>query len=163
MRKTVPVLALVVMSLLVVVAAAYYLTSRDTSECSDPDSISSHIYNPDRLDVIKSCTTASGFVDNVLKEADGDYHLVLASPRDTTITIIAEVPDPACAGACASGFAQIYAQVRQKLIDYLNSAQSEARPLVRITGVGFFDYLHGQRGVAPNGIELHPVLDVDFR
>ena len=78
MRKTVPVLALVVVSLLVVVGAAYYLTSRDTSECSDPDSISSHVYNPDRLDVIKSCATASGFVDNVLKEADGDYHIRLA-------------------------------------------------------------------------------------
>jgi hypothetical protein len=25
-------------------------------------------------------------------------------------------------------------------------------------GIGFFDYLHGQTGVAPNGIELHPVL-----
>ena len=41
-------------------------------------------------------------------------------------------------------------------------SELEARPLVRITGVGFFDYLHGQRGVAPNGIELHPVLDVEF-
>ena len=39
---------------------------------------------------------------------------------------------------------------------------SVARPLVRITGVGFFDYIHGERGVAPNGIELHPVLDVEF-
>ena len=95
-------------------------------------------------------------------EADGDYHLVLASPRDTTITMIAEVPDPGCAGACASGFATVYGQVRQKMMDYLNSPQSEARPLVRITGVGFFDYLHGQRGVAPNGLELHPVLDVEF-
>src|SRR3989454_10454864 len=99
----------------------------------------------------------------LISEADGDYHLVLASPRDTTITIIAEVPDPGCAGACASGFAAVYGQVRQKMIDYLNSPQSEARPLVRITGVGFFDYLHGQRGVAPNGIELHPVLGVEFR
>lgn len=26
-----------------------------------------------------------------------------------------------------------------------------------ITGVGFFDFEHGQRGVAPNAIELHPV------
>ena len=78
MRKTVPVMALVVVSLLVVVGAAYYLTSRDTSECSDPDSISIHVYNPYRLDVIKSCTTVSGFVDNVLKEADGDYHIRLA-------------------------------------------------------------------------------------
>jgi hypothetical protein len=33
---------------------------------------------------------------------------------------------------------------------------------VRITGVGFFDRLHGQMGVAPNGIELHPVLDVQL-
>jgi len=95
-------------------------------------------------------------------ETDNDYHLVLASARDTTITMIAEVPDPGCAGACASGFASVYAQVRQKLLDYLNSPQSVARPLVRITGVGFFDYIHGQRGVAPNGIELHPVLAVEF-
>jgi hypothetical protein len=29
---------------------------------------------------------------------------------------------------------------------------------VTITGVGFWDILHGQTGVAPNGIELHPVL-----
>ena len=27
-----------------------------------------------------------------------------------------------------------------------------------ITGVGFFDLIHGQAGVAPNGIELHPAL-----
>lgn len=28
----------------------------------------------------------------------------------------------------------------------------------RITGVASFDFLHGQTGVAPNGIELHPLL-----
>jgi hypothetical protein len=33
---------------------------------------------------------------------------------------------------------------------------------VRVTGVGFFDRIHGQMGVAPNGIELHPVLDVQL-
>ena len=33
----------------------------------------------------------------------------------------------------------------------------------RITGVGFFDKVHGQTGVARlNGIELHPVLKVEF-
>lgn len=72
------------------------------------------------------------------------------------------MPDPDSAGAGASGFATVYAQMRQKRLDYLNSPRSEARPLVWITGVGFFDYVHGQRGVAPNGIELHPVLDVEF-
>jgi hypothetical protein len=32
---------------------------------------------------------------------------------------------------------------------------------VRMIGVGFFDRLHGQTGVAPNGIELHPVLSIE--
>lgn len=29
---------------------------------------------------------------------------------------------------------------------------------LRVTGVGFYDKIHGQSGVARNGIELHPVL-----
>jgi hypothetical protein len=28
----------------------------------------------------------------------------------------------------------------------------------RVVGVAFFDYKHGQTGVAPNAIELHPIL-----
>ena len=32
-----------------------------------------------------------------------------------------------------------------------------------VTGVAFFDKIHGQTGVAPNGIELHPILHVDLR
>lgn len=35
---------------------------------------------------------------------------------------------------------------------------------VTVTGVGFFDRVHGQTGVAMNnGIELHPVLAIEFR
>ncbi|HEX2680135.1 MAG TPA: hypothetical protein VHQ03_02455 [Candidatus Dormibacteraeota bacterium] len=98
----------------------------------------------------------------LLGESDGDYHLVLASLRDPTITMIAEVPDPGCSGSCASGHANVYARVRQKLMDRMNSPQSDARPLIQVSGVGYFDFLHGQRGGAPNGIELHPVLDVEF-
>lgn len=41
--------------------------------------------------------------------------------------------------------------------------KSQVKPTkVRLTGVGFFDRVHGQSGVAPNGIELHPVLDIKF-
>ena len=29
---------------------------------------------------------------------------------------------------------------------------------VSLSGVGFFDLIHGQGGVATNGIELHPIL-----
>lgn len=38
----------------------------------------------------------------------------------------------------------------------------QTRRLVTITGVGFFDRNHGQEGVASNGIELHPILDIVF-
>jgi hypothetical protein len=32
-----------------------------------------------------------------------------------------------------------------------------------ITGVGFFDSAHGQTGVAPTAIEIHPILDIEFQ
>jgi len=34
---------------------------------------------------------------------------------------------------------------------------------VRITGVGFFDRAHGATGAAPNVIELHPVLKIEWQ
>ncbi len=83
MRKTVPAVALAVVAVLAAASVAYYYVSRngppgsDNSQCSDPDSISSHVYNSYRLNVITSCITASGVVENVFKEADGDYHLRL--------------------------------------------------------------------------------------
>jgi hypothetical protein len=48
------------------------------SSCSDPGSISSHVYNPSRLQIVKQCVTASGTVDRVIEENDGDVHLRLS-------------------------------------------------------------------------------------
>lgn len=42
----------------------------------------------------------------------------------------------------------------------LFSTKIDAR--ARITGVGFFDRVHGQTGVAKNGLELHPILKIVF-
>ena len=52
-------------------------TINNGPSCHDPDSINSHIYNPGRLVVQKSCITVSGTVDKVISEDDGDYHLRL--------------------------------------------------------------------------------------
>jgi hypothetical protein len=35
--------------------------------------------------------------------------------------------------------------------------RQDVRP-ARVTGVAFFDFDHGQDGVAPNAIELHPLV-----
>ena len=47
------------------------------SKCSDPANISSHVYNHDRLQLVNTCITAAGTVDQLRPEADGDYHVIL--------------------------------------------------------------------------------------
>lgn len=95
-------------------------------------------------------------------ETDSDYHIVI---QDTAgRTMITEIPSPACVGA-GSPFASAIATARSKFDAQLKAtsfAQTTSIP-VQIKGVGFFDSLHGQTGVAPNGIELHPVLDIIFK
>jgi hypothetical protein len=84
--KTLLVVALVIMSLVGAVAGFYFYDqtrvspgagSTVSSTCSDPASISSHVYNPYRLQIVKSCTTAAGTVDSLINETDGDVHLRL--------------------------------------------------------------------------------------
>ncbi len=86
-------------------------------------------------------------------ESDGDLHLILADPLDSTSLLIAEIPDSACAvgGRHASDFAEA-----RRAVDSLPFGL-----LVEVTGVAFWDNDHGQLGNAANGIELHPVLRVD--
>lgn len=53
-------------------------TANHSAQCEDPDSIFSHVYNPDRLQIINPCIVVTGLVDNLIEEADGDYHVRLA-------------------------------------------------------------------------------------
>jgi hypothetical protein len=94
-------------------------------------------------------------------EADSDYHLVLTDTSGHTM--IAEIPDPACVGA-GSPLASSVQKARGEFDAKYTATGSfkTANVPVTLTGVGFFDFLHGQTGVAPNGIELHAVLDVQF-
>lgn len=98
------------------------------------------------------------FLVGVLDENDQDIHLILADRNDLQTTLIAEIPDPNCEGACASGFASRYALARQLVEKHF----SNRRAPVRVTGVGFIDFNHGQAGAAPNQVELHPVLAIEF-
>ncbi len=97
----------------------------------------------------------------------GDYHLVLADPKNRKRTMIAEISDPNCPGARDSGRVAALRSVRQEYVDLIGQPprgrfeEFEDPPLVYVIGVAFFDAVHGQRGVAPNGIELHPVVDVE--
>jgi hypothetical protein len=94
-------------------------------------------------------------------ESDSDYHLVLKDAGG--LTMIVEIPSPTCVGAGSPFFAGIQ-NARSEFNARFTATTSfqTANIPVQIKGVGMFDFLHGQTGVAPNGIELHPVLDVIF-
>src|ERR1051326_5981799 len=92
---------------------------------------------------------------------DSDSHMVFADSAGRTM--IAEIPDPNCVGAgspFAAGIAHARAQFDAKFTA-TTDFQTVNVP-VQITGVGFFDYQEGQEGIAPNGIELHPIIDIIF-
>lgn len=92
---------------------------------------------------------------------DSDYHLVLRD--DQGHTMVAEIPFPGCVGA-GSRFAAQIANARAEFDGHFTATTSfqSADVPVQVTGVGFFDFAHGQHGAAPNIIELHPVLDILF-
>jgi PKD repeat protein len=94
-------------------------------------------------------------------EGDSDYHMVIKDAQGKTM--IAELSDPACVGS-GSPFAAGIQNARSQF-DAKYSATTSFKTVnipVQLRGVGFFDFQHGQTGVAPNGIELHPVLDIVF-
>jgi len=98
--------------------------------------------------------------DYVLED-DSDYHLVL---KDTSgKTMIVEVPSPTCVGP-GSPFLPGITNARSEFNARFTTTTSfkTANVPVQVKGVGFFDFIHGQTGVADNGIELHPVLDISF-
>ncbi|GHO62405.1 hypothetical protein KSC_012970 [Ktedonobacter sp. SOSP1-52] len=94
-------------------------------------------------------------------ESDSDYHLILSDTSGKTM--IVEIPDPACVGSSSPLMSDI--QKARTAFDArynVTSSFQTANVPVTVTGVGFFDFLHGQTGVAPNGIELHAILDIQF-
>jgi hypothetical protein len=94
-------------------------------------------------------------------EPDSDIHVVIADPRNSRLTMIAEFPHPSCtAGASPQARAKMR-RARNSLVSACGSPSSSFARLTgraTISGVGFFDEIHGQKGVAPNGIELHPAV-----
>jgi hypothetical protein len=93
-------------------------------------------------------------------ESDSDYHLVLQDSGG--LTMIAEIPSPSCVSG--GPFASRIQTARNQFDAQYNATTSfqTANVPVQITGVGMFDFLHGQTGVAPNGIEIHAVFNIVF-
>jgi hypothetical protein len=105
---------------------------------------------------------------NARIEEDGDVHLVIQDKYERKM--IVEFPNTVCKGAKDSAHKDEMKQARDDFgtlcgVPTWRTRTTKASPRgltgsAALEGVGFFDLKHGtpQIGVAPNNIELHPVL-----
>lgn len=98
-------------------------------------------------------------------EKDQDRHLVL---RSRGSYLVAEIADPRCVSSSARFHDEIHA-VRDAFDEHFKTPNGKVRKSkkvvnerVRVTGVGFFDAPHKVTHAAPNFIELHPVIKIEF-
>jgi hypothetical protein len=115
-------------------------------------------YAPTELTVF----AVSAILKVIKREKDQDYHLVIADPQ-TGETMIVEASDPDCTDG--SRFAAEITGARQQIEAQFQGQIRERHEVnipVDVTGIAFFDPIHGQEGVAANGIELHPILSIAF-
>jgi hypothetical protein len=93
--------------------------------------------------------------------SDHDIHLLVADSQGGA-TMITELPDATCPVAAKSPVAAQMETARRALLAAIGRVRAThwkaLNRRAKITGVGFFDTVHGQIGVAPNGFELHPLL-----
>jgi len=109
----------------------------------------------------------------------------IADLRAQNNTMIAEIPNPGDITA-PSYFAEQISNARTTFDNHFQLAENINAPTapaalgpggaaqvqaaqtqqvavpVTVTGLGYFDFNHGQLGVAPNAIELHPVINIVF-
>jgi hypothetical protein len=99
----------------------------------------------------------TGTIVDFALQHDNDYHVVIQDNSSNNV-MIAEIPDPACVPS-SSPFASMIANARTELAA---NAATAIGATVAIRGVGFFDSNTLTSSVAPNKVELHPVLDINF-
>lgn len=143
-----------------------------------------------RMAVEEKEYTVSGYLSYFKHEADGDYHVVITDqPGDFTRankgapngrSLVVEFPDSHCfmgksgQGPSTSALGQAIADARATFEDKsgsLNGTSIANPPRVTVSGVGFFDFDHGQTGRATphpgvdgqgKVFELHPVTSISF-
>lgn len=88
----------------------------------------------------------------VIAEDDSDFHIVIRDLEIDSLTMVVELPAPDCTSNPA--LVRPFTSTRSALRGV------PRRGVIEIVGVGFFDFQHGQSGMAANGLELHPVTSL---
>lgn len=103
-------------------------------------------------------------VTGILKEYkiesnDHDYHIVLEDQYSNK-SIVIEILDPECPEVKNSSMYFQFKKIRDEFTNEYKPTTKfkKSGHIVTVTGVGFIDFPHRQRGMSMNMRELHPVL-----
>ncbi len=123
----------------------------------------SKIKNKPRMSSEITVYEIEAYVIKYKKESDRDFHVVIED-AETEETMVVEILDPDCPDIDNTSRYELFKEVREWFVENFHPTSSfkSTWKKVKLTGVGFFDYLHGQRGMAPNGREIHPVLSMEM-
>lgn len=100
-----------------------------------------------RLPFERHIFSVTAAVTLVRQEADQDLHLVLQGGASH---MIAEAPNAPTCSANANALRKRQMAAARRAVRLCARAH--------VVGVAFWDFKHGQAGVAPHAIELHPIL-----
>jgi hypothetical protein len=94
-------------------------------------------------------------------ESDSDWHLVITDGKST---MIAECPCPSCNSVIASPYISEFTTARNWIAANIGNVQNTSLNVknVLVTGQAFLDPPHGQSGAAPNNVELHSILKIQW-
>ncbi len=97
-------------------------------------------------------------------ESDEDIHLEICTIGNTSETMVAEIVNPECPSIIGTSRYASLKALRDWFVAKYNPTTSftTVSDDITLTGVGFFDFLHGQTGIPPNGREIHPILSVQL-
>jgi hypothetical protein len=97
-------------------------------------------------------------------ESDSDYHVVINTIGNQSETMDAEVVNPGCPNIANTSRYQALSSLFTWYRNWVGRPTSYQvfNVNVHIVGVGFFDFLHGSTGTAPQGREIHPVLAMNI-
>ena len=110
----------------------------------------------DRQDMEKQLLTITCKIDRVIKEDDEDLHLVM---HDGDESMVGEIVFPCCPDVIDAHRRKLFERPFKQFHPF-RQGQAFKDHTWQVTGVVFVDFPHGQTGMLPNCIELHPIVDI---
>ncbi|HLG36351.1 MAG TPA: hypothetical protein VI757_15845 [Bacteroidia bacterium] len=100
------------------------------------------------------------------REEDKDIH-VIVEDTSTEETLVIEIISAECLSVQKTSRHLLFKNLEEWFVKNIGRPTSRFTFLqkhinVLVTGVGFFDFCHGQKGMAENCREIHPVLSIQL-